>query len=147
MSKIESGKMALTVERISLREVVEGILGIVQTQIKGKSQSFNVHIDNIAAEDVYCDSVRLNQVFLNLLSNAVKYTQDGGTIQLTLFQEDVPPQKGDAYVRTHIIVRDNGTGMTEEFLQHVFDSYSRADSKRVHKTEGAGLGMRLQNIL
>lgn len=141
MSKIESGKMALTAERISLREVVEGILGIVQTQIKGKSQNFNVHIDNIIAEDVYCDSVRLNQVLLNLLSNAVKYTQDGGTIQLSLFQENVPPQKGDAYIRTHIIVKDNGTGMTEEFLAHVFDSYSRADSKRVHKTEGAGLGM------
>ncbi|MCI8360081.1 MAG: response regulator [Clostridiales bacterium] len=141
MSKIESGKMTLTAERISLREVVEGVVGIVQTQVKAKGQSFNVHIDHITAENVYCDSVRLNQVLLNLLSNAVKYTQEGGTIQLSLFQEEAPPQKGDAYVRTHMIVTDNGTGMTPEFLKHVFDSYSRADSTRVHKTEGAGLGM------
>lgn len=141
MSKIENGKMTLTAEHISLREVVDGVVGIVQTQIKAKNQSFNVHIDRIAAEDVYCDSVRLNQVLLNLLSNAVKYTQEGGVIQLYLYQEEAPEDKGDNYIRTHIIVRDNGIGMTPEFLEHVFDSYTRADSKRINKTEGAGLGM------
>ncbi|MCI8326541.1 MAG: response regulator [Lachnospiraceae bacterium] len=141
MSKIESGKMTLTAERISLREVIDGIVGIVQTQVKGKKQNFNVHIDHIVTEEVYCDSVRLNQVLLNLLSNAVKYTQESGTIQLSLFQEDTSPQKGDIYVRTHIIVKDNGIGMTPEFLSHIFDSYSREDSKRVRKTEGTGLGM------
>ncbi len=141
MSKIESGKMTLTAERISLREVIEGVVGIVQTQVKGKGQNLNVHIENIITEDVYCDSVRLNQVLLNLLSNAVKYTQEGGTIQLSLLQENAPLEKGDTYIRNHIIVKDNGIGMTAEFLEHVFDSYSRADSKRVHKIEGAGLGM------
>lgn len=141
MSKIESGKMTLTAELVSLQEVIEGVVGIVQTQIKGKSQHFNVHIDKITAEDVYCDSVRLNQVLLNLLSNAIKYTQEGGTIQLSLYQEDTPPQKGADYVRTHITVTDNGMGMSEEFQSHVFDSYSRVDTLRVHKTEGAGLGM------
>nr|WP_289767044.1 response regulator [uncultured Acetatifactor sp.] len=141
MSKIESGKMTLTAELVSLQEVIEGVVGIVQTQIKGKGQHFNVHIDKITAEDVYCDSVRLNQVLLNLLSNAIKYTQEGGTIQLSLYQEDTPPQKGADYVRTHITVTDNGMGMSEEFQSHVFDSYSRVDTLRVHKTEGAGLGM------
>lgn len=147
MSKIESGKMTLTVERISLREVIEGVVSIVQTQVKGKEQNFNVHIDNVVTEDVYCDSVRLNQVLLNLLSNAVKYTQEKGTIQLSLFQEEAPFSKGSDYVRTHIVVKDNGTGMTAEFLEHVFDSYSRADSKRVHKTEGAGLGMAITKYI
>lgn len=147
MSKIESGKMTLTSERLSLREVVEGIVGIVQTQVKGKEQNFNVHIENILTETVYCDSVRLNQILLNLLSNAVKYTQEGGTIQLSLFQEDAPSEKGDAYIRTHIIVKDNGIGMSAEFLAHVFDSYSRADSKRVQKTEGTGLGMAITKYI
>ena len=141
MSKIESGKMTLTAERVSLQEAIEGVVGIVQPQVKGKGQNFNVHIDKITAEDVYCDSVRLNQVLLNLLSNAIKYTQEGGTIQLSLYQEDTPPQKGADYVRTHITVTDNGMGMSEEFQSHVFDSYSRVDTLRVHKTEGAGLGM------
>lgn len=141
MSRIENGKMTLTAEMISLREVVEGVVGIVQTQIKARGQSFNVHIDNITAEDVYCDSVRLNQLLLNILSNAVKYTQEGGNIQFTLFQETAPEEKGSDYIRTHIVVKDNGIGMSEEFLKHIFDSYSRADSKRVQKAEGAGLGM------
>ncbi len=141
MSKIESGKMTLTAERISLREVVEGVVGIVQSQIWGKSQSFNVHISNIIAEDVYCDSVRLNQVLINLLSNAIKYTQEGGSIQLSLYQEQAPEEMGEGYIRNHITVKDNGIGMTPEFVEHIFESYSRADSKRVNKTEGAGLGM------
>lgn len=147
MSKIESGKMTLTADRISLREVIEGIVSIVQTQVRGRGQNFNIHIDNIVAEDVYCDSVRLNQVLMNLLSNAVKYTHEGGTIELSLFQEDAPEPKGEAYVRTHVVVKDNGIGMTKEFLSQIFDAYSRADSKRVLKTEGAGLGMAITKYI
>ncbi len=147
MSKIESGKMTLTPDRISLREMIEGIVSIVQTQVKGKGQNFNVHIDHIIVENVYCDSVRLNQVLLNLLSNAVKYTPEGGTIELSLFQEDAPSQKGDTYVRTHVVVKDDGIGMTQEFLAQIFDAYSRADSKRVRKTEGAGLGMAITKYI
>ncbi len=147
MSKIESGKMTLTSEMISLREVVEGVVSIVQTQAKGKEQNFNIHISKIIAEDVYCDSVRLNQVLLNLLSNSVKYTQEGGTIQLHLYQEEAPESKGEGFVRTHILVSDNGIGMSKEFLEHIFDSYSRADSKRVQKTEGAGLGMAITKYI
>ena len=147
MSKIESGKMTLTSEMISLREVIEGVVSIVQTQAKGKEQIFNIHISKILVEDVYCDSVRLNQVLLNLLSNSVKYTQEGGTIQLSLYQEEETSPKGSDYVRTHILVSDNGIGMTPEFLEHIFDSYSRADNKRVRKTEGAGLGMAITKYI
>ncbi len=84
---------------------------------------------------------------MNLLSNAVKYTQENGTIQLYLFQEKAPEEKGDSYIRTHIVVKDNGIGMTPEFLEHIFDSYSRADNKRVRKTEGAGLGMSITKYI
>ena len=145
MAKIESGKMTLTVDMVSLREVIEAVVGIVQPQVKGKNQSFEVHIDHILCEDVYCDSVRLNQVLLNLLSNSVKYTQEGGCIRLTLYEEESP--QGEDYVRTHILVKDNGIGMSPEFMAKIFDSYSRADSKRVHKTEGAGLGMAITKYI
>lgn len=147
MSKIESGKMTLTTELISLQEVVEGVVSIAQTQIKAKGQNFNVHIDKIIAEDVYCDSVRLNQVLLNLLSNAIKYTQEGGTIELSMYQEDTSDEKSSSLVRTHVFVKDNGIGMTKEFLEHIFDSYSRADSKRVQKTQGTGLGMTITKYI
>ena len=145
MSKIESGKLTLTLEAISLKEVVEGVVGIIQPQIKTKKQSFDVHIENITVENVYCDSVRLNQVLLNLLSNATKYTPEGGSIQLSLFEGASP--RGENFVRTHLKVKDNGIGMSPEFLQRIYESYSRADEARIHKTEGAGLGMAITKYI
>lgn len=145
MSKIESGKLSLTTEQISLKEVVEGIVNIIQPQIKAKKQNFDIHVENIIAENVWCDGVRLNQVLLNLLSNATKYTKDGGTIQLFLYEEESP--KGDNYVRIHIKVKDNGIGMSPDFLKKIYDSYSRADGTRIHKTEGSGLGMAITKYI
>ena len=87
MSKIESGKMTLNMDMISLREVMESIVSIVQPQVKAKKQNFEVSIHDIKCENVYCDSVRLNQVILNLMSNAVKFTHDGGEIHTVLYQD------------------------------------------------------------
>lgn len=145
LSKIESGKLTLTEERISLRDAVEGVVSIIQPQVQSKKQSFEIHVENIFAENVWCDGVRLNQVLLNLLSNAVKYTQEGGRIELFLSEEASP--LGEDHVRTHIEVVDNGIGMSPEFLEKIFESYSRADVTRVHKTEGAGLGMAITKYI
>ena len=78
MSKIESGKMTLNLDQVSLREVVDGIVSICQPQVKAKKQQFDVFIHDISTENMLCDSVRLNQVLLNLLSNAIKFTPEGG---------------------------------------------------------------------
>ena len=145
MSKIESGKLTLTTEQISLKEVVEGIVNIMQPQVKTKKQTFDIHVENIFTENVWCDGIRLNQVLLNLLSNATKYTQEGGSIQLSLSEEKSP--KGEDYVRIHIKVKDNGIGMSPDFLKRIYDSYSRADGARIHKTEGAGLGMAITKYI
>ena len=145
MSKIESGKMTLTMDQVSLREVMEGIVSIVQPQVKAKRQKFDVHIENIMTENVCCDSVRLNQILLNLLSNATKYTPEEGTVQLTMLEEESP--RGEDYVRIHVRVKDNGIGMSKEFMSKIYDSYSRADGARVHKTEGAGLGMAITKYI
>ena len=145
MSKIESGKMSLNMEQVSLREVLDGITTIVQPQIKIKHQNFNVIVRHIEQENVYCDSVRLNQVLLNLLSNAIKFTSEEGTIEIYLDQE--PSPLGDDYVRTHIRVKDNGIGMSEEFQKKIFESFTREDSKRVHHTEGSGLGMAITKYI
>ena len=145
MSKIESGKMTLTIEQISLREVVDNIVNIIQPQIKAKKQNFDVFIHDIENENVYCDSVRLNQVLLNLLSNAVKFTPDGGTINLSVFEK--PSPKGDNYIRIYMNVEDSGIGMSEEFRQKIFESFAREDNKRVHKTEGSGLGMAITKYI
>ncbi|MCR5491397.1 MAG: response regulator [Bacilli bacterium] len=146
MSKIESGKMVLNVERVSLRETFETICEIVRPQIKSKRQNFDITIGTIISECVYVDGVRLNQVLLNLLSNANKFTEDGGSITVDMRQE-ISPQ-GNRHVRTHFTVKDNGIGMSEEFQKKVFDAFEREDNLRIHKIQGTGLGMAItKNIV
>lgn len=119
MSKIENGKMTLTVEQVSLRELTDSVISIIQPQIKFKNQTFDVRIENITSEVVYCDCVRLNQVIMNLLSNAVKFTPEGGTVCFRLDQS--ASEKGENYVRVHIMVKDSGIGMTDEFLKVILN--------------------------
>ena len=145
MSKIESGKMTLNEELVSLREIMESIVSIVQPQVKAKHQNFNVSIFNILSENVHCDSVRLNQVLLNLLSNAIKFTPEYGSIEITLHQEESP--KGADYVRIRIHVKDTGIGISDEFQKHIFESFAREDNKRIHRTEGSGLGMTITKYI
>jgi len=145
MSKIESGKMNLNIELVSLREVMDSIVTIAQPQIKEKQQKFNVFIYDILSENVLCDGVRLNQILLNLVSNAVKYTPEKGSIEVTMHEQKSP--KGDDYVRILLQVKDNGIGMSEEFQHHIFDAFTRDDNKRVHKTEGTGLGMAITKYI
>ncbi len=145
MSKIESGKMTLNMDQVSLREVMDSIVNIVQPQVKAKNQHFDVFIHDITTENVYCDSVRLNQVLLNLLSNAVKFTPEGGAILVSLHES--PSPKGEAYVRVLLQVKDNGIGMAPEFKDKIFESFMREDSARVHKTEGSGLGMAITKYI
>lgn len=145
MSKIENGKLSINMELISLRDAMGGIVNIVQPQIKSKRQHFDIFIQNIFVEDVYCDSVRLNQILINLLSNAMKFTPEEGRINVYLTQEELPEETGR--VRCHFRVKDNGIGMTDEFQKKIFESFSREDSMRVQKTEGTGLGMAITKYI
>ena len=139
ISKIESGKMTLNAEPVSLREVMDCIVNMIQPQVKAKNQRFNASACEILSENVYCDSVRLNQVLINLLGNAVKFTPEGGAIQVTVYQEALPEKP--AHVRTHFLVSDTGIGMSKEYQKVIFESFSRENNTRVRKTEGSGLGM------
>ena len=145
MSKIESGKMTLNVDQVSLREVMDSIVSIVQPQLKAKKQNFNVSIYDISTENVCCDSVRLNQVLLNFLSNAIKFTPEGGSIHVTL--REAPSPKGEAYVRVLLQIKDTGIGMSPEFREKIFDSFTREDNARIHRTEGTGLGMAITKYI
>ncbi len=138
MARIDSGKLSLSCEQVSLPELFEELAAIVQQQIKLKNQSFDIYVRDIAAEQVCCDGVRFNQIFLNLVSNAIKFTPEGGSIQVGLYGEPCPK---DGYVRVRLWVRDNGIGMTQEFQKRMFESFVREDSARVEKAPGAGVGM------
>lgn len=139
MSKIESGKVTLNFAPMSIREVMDDIVSIIQPQIKARNQFFDVYIRDIEAEEVYCDSVRLNQVLLNLLSNALKFTPEEGRIDVYLYQE--PSPKGEEYVRTHFRVTDTGIGMSEEFQEKIFETFARENTEQVAHINGTGLGM------
>ena len=145
ISKIESGKMALNVEPVSLREVMDCIVNIMQPQVKAKNQQFNAAAYEILSENVRCDSVRLNQVLINLLGNAVKFTPEKGLIQAAVYQEALP---GDtSRVRTHFLVSDTGIGMSKEYQRVIFESFSREDNIWVRKIEGSGLGMTITKCI
>lgn len=145
MSKIESGKFTLNMDIVSLRDAMESIVNIVQPQVKAKKQHFDIFIKKIQTENIYCDSVRLNQVLINLLSNAIKYTPEKGRINIYLSQEESP--LGSQYVRCHFRVKDNGIGMSEEFQKTIFDTFTREKVTQVDKTEGAGLGMAITKCI
>lgn len=145
MSKIESGKMTLNVDLVSLREVMDSIVSIVQPQVKAKNQQFNIFIHDISVENVCCDSVRLNQILINLLGNAVKFTPEKGSINVSLHEMDSP--RGEDYIRICLEVKDNGIGMSKEYQKVIFDSFSREDTARVQKTEGSGLGMAITKYI
>lgn len=145
MSKIENGELVLNVEQLSLRDVMLNIVGIMRPQVKEKRQKLDVYVRDVTVENVCGDSVRINQILLNLLSNAVKFTQEGGRIQLVLQEE--PSPKGDAYIRVHLRVKDNGVGMTQEFKERIFESFIREDHSRTEKTAGAGLGLTITKYI
>ena len=139
MAKIESGKMSINVEALSLRNAVSTICDIIRPQIHANNQNFDIFINNIIAEEVYCDGVRLNQILLNLLSNAMKFTPEGGSIYIDLHQE--PSTKGDNYVEMKLSIIDTGIGMTEEYQKNLFTAFEREDHKRVNQIQGTGLGL------
>lgn len=145
MSKIESKKMTLNIAPTSLRETMDDIVNIIQSQVKAKQQHFDIFIQNILSENIYCDDVRLNQALLNILSNAVKYTPEDGSIYVYVNQEASP--MGDSYVRTHFSVVDTGIGMSKEFQEKIWDTFSREETDEVRHILGTGLGMSITKSL
>ena len=145
MSKIESGRLTLHIEEVSLREILQNMVTIMQSQLREKNQNFNVYIHDVPFEIVCSDGARLNQILVNLLGNAVKFTPEGGNIQVVLYEESSP--RGTDWVRTHLRVRDNGIGMDPEFRKRIFDSFAREDNARIQKSEGAGLGMAITKYI
>ncbi len=145
ISKIESGKMQLSVRAASLKTMVDDLVAISQSMLKTKGQQFDVFIHKIIAEEVYCDDVRLYQILVNIISNAFKYTPEGGRIYLDVAQE--ASDKGEDYVKTRFRIVDNGVGMSPEFVEKIFEKFERDDNYLVNKQIGTGLGMAISKQL
>ena len=138
ISKVESGKLSLTPAVFSIAEVTENLVNISQPMVKDKSIDFHFHINAIEHEHLYADQLRINQVFINILSNALKYTEACGSVAVDL-QELTSDMPGA--VRLVYRVADTGMGMSEEFMEHMYESFSRQTDSRVNKVQGTGLGL------
>uniref|UniRef100_UPI00402844B0 response regulator n=1 Tax=Enterocloster aldenensis TaxID=358742 RepID=UPI00402844B0 len=145
MSRIESGKINLSSEVVSLPGLIEDVIGICRPLSGQKHQRLFISAGHVRHEKVVTDSGRLQQVLMNLLSNAVKYTPDGGTISLRLKElPSMVPGRG----QYEFVVTDNGIGMSEEFVPHIFEPFTRAEDSRISKIQGTGLGMTItENIV
>ncbi len=145
VNKIESGKMELLEEEFSLADLIDGTMTMTRPQMQAHEHSFRVNIVNVEHEQVIGDSRRLQQVFVNIMSNAIKYTPNGGKISLSVKET---PTKTPDFGHYQFIFEDNGYGMTEEFLKHLFEPFSRANDKQTAGIQGTGLGMTItRNIV
>ena len=138
VSKIESGKVALSYENFSLSSVLASVDAIILPMARAKGQRFHVEMTGVRHEYLVGDETRINQVLINLLSNAVKYTPEGGSIWLRVIGLK---QRSSQYERLRIEVEDTGYGMTPEFLETIFDAFTRAENSTTNKIQGTGLGM------
>lgn len=138
MSKIESGKVDLTEEEFNLSNLIDNLLTMTSAQINKHRHELSVNISGVTHEEVIGDSLRIQKVFTNLMSNAVKYTPDGGKIRFSITEKPSNQAKVGCY---EFIFEDNGIGMSEEFMEKIFEPFSRATDGRVNKIQGTGLGM------
>ena len=138
VSKIESGKVVLNLEKFSLNDVVASVDAIIQPMAKAKGQSFHLEVNGVRHEYLLGDETRINQILINLLSNAVKYTPEEGHIWFRIIGLK---QRSSQYERIRIEVEDDGYGMTPEYLETIFDAFTRAENSTTNKVQGTGLGM------
>ena len=138
MSKIESGKVSLSEEEFNLSNLIDNLIIMVRPQIEEHKHALKVDIQKVTHELVIGDSLHIQQAFVNLMSNAIKYTPDGGQINLSIREIPSGQDKVGCY---EFIFKDNGIGMSEEFMTHIFEPFARAEDGRISKVQGTGLGM------
>ncbi len=145
VSKIESGKVVLTVEEFTLNDLVSSVDAIIRPMAAARDQKFHVEVKGVKHEYLMGDETRINQILINLLSNAVKYTQEGGNIWFRMIGMK---QHSPQFEHIRIEVQDDGYGMTPEYLEIIFDAFTRAENSTTNKVQGTGLGMAItKNIV
>ena len=136
MSRIESGKSTLNIEKMNLPQQVSQLDSIIRQQAGQRHQTFTVET-HVQHENVLGDPNRLNQVLMNILSNAVKYTPKGGHIRLEIDELT----HTEHYTKYCFVVQDDGIGMSEEFQKTLFEPFTREEKSGTNKVQGTGLGM------
>ena len=145
MSKIESGKTMLNVEKFNLTEQIREIDTLIRQQTNQHQQKLEVHTEQLCHENVEGDALRIRQIFINILGNAVKYTQDGGTIRFNVSEIEC---NSESCAKYKFVVSDNGMGMKPEYVERIFEPFTRQENSVTNRIQGTGLGMAIaKNIV
>ena len=138
MSKIESGKMQLSMGDCDLAAVLRRIEDITSMQAANKALRVTYDHSNVRHFRVWGDELRIEQVLINIVSNAIKYTPEGKTVDL--LAEELPSEQSGKS-RYRFVIRDTGIGISEEYLPYIFDSFSREKNTTINRIQGTGLGL------
>ena len=144
ISRIENGQMKLNPQKISIQELYDELVPAFDQAHRGKRLNCNYHLHDISHDGVLADPMRLKQIFANILSNAVKYTPEGGQVEFDLYEEEAETKDK---VRLVAVIRDNGIGMSEEYMTKMFSKFSRETDTRINKVSGHGLGLSIVKML
>ncbi len=144
MSRIESGKISLDEDECTIPGLVNDIKDMMVSAASAKKQTITVDTSSVSDSNVKCDKLKINQVFLNLLSNAVKYTPNGGKIDIRVIQRQF---NSDGRINYEFRIKDNGIGMSEEFLKHIYEPFKRESNAETNSIQGTGLGMSITKNL
>ncbi len=143
MSRLEHGKGGnLDYAPMNIVNCVKDCADSFHTQSQAEQKRLDVSVD-VAYPNVYCDLARLNQILNNLISNAFKYSPEGAQIQVSLRELNHQP----GHSKYQIVVSDTGIGMSQEFLSHIFEPFSREATFTSQKVTGTGLGMPIVKTL
>lgn len=138
MAKLESGKTEIIREDFRVEEVLDTCVTITRGQMSGRNLEFVKNFGGFIGERVTGNPRQLRQILLNLLSNAVKYTEDGGRIRFAAEGRDL---LGEDKIEYTFTVEDNGIGMSQEFMEHLFEAFTQEKRQARTTYQGTGLGM------
>ena len=145
MSRIESGALTLDEEEFNLLNIIDSMVNMLSDAAREKKQKIEFRAHGVQNTNVRGDARRLQQIFANVISNSIKYTEEGGAISIEITEKPSQQEHVGCY---EFVFKDNGIGMSEEFLQHIYDPFERADDVRTSKIQGTGLGMTIsRNII
>ena len=145
MSCIESGKLQIHNQECNIPELMHNLVNIIQPQVKAKQLEMFIDTFEVVNEDVITDPLKLNQICINLMGNAVKYTPAGGVVSFRIIQQATFKHGWGEYV---FVIKDNGIGMSKEFVRHIFEPFERESTATRSGIQGAGLGMAItKNIV
>ena len=138
MSKIESGMMQLNEGPCDLDKIFNRIEDITSLQARKKNLNTCYNKDNVVHTHVLADELRIEQILINIVNNAIKYTPEGKDVELRA--EELGPVEGERN-RYRFTISDTGIGISEDYLPHIFDSFTREQNTTINRIQGTGLGL------